>query len=97
MITLVVLVSYYAPLLQQQGGDPVATLLNNLQKTIAAWAGPLAIVTVAWIGVMVAVKAAWPSMVERHSGGYWGAIVGPILIVWAPLIGPWIVKLGGGK
>ena len=94
MFALFLLVSYYAPL---QQSDPVSTLLTNLQKTVANWAGPLAILCIAWIGVMIAIKAAWPSMVERHSAGYWGVILGPILIVWAPLIGPWIVKLGGGK
>ncbi len=71
--------------------DPVAAFLDRLHTTFTAWALPLTIVTLCWVGIMLCVKAMAPGFTDRHSGGFWIALFGPILIGWAPILAPWLI------
>ena len=73
-------------------GDPVGQLLTKAQGVIKGWAVPGFILTAMVIGVAVLIGAGWPAFKSRHEGGFWVALFGFLLIVWAPVIIPWIAK-----
>ena len=74
--------------------DPVTAFLLKLQQTMLPWAVPLAGLTIAWIGFMLGLTA-WTGGGggSHHSRGWWVMLLGPILIGWAPILGPWIAAL----
>jgi hypothetical protein len=72
--------------------DPVGQLLTKAQGIIKGWAVPGFILTAMVIGGAVLIGAGWPSFKARHEGGFWVALFGFLLIVWAPVLIPWIAK-----
>ena len=73
--------------------DPIAAFLLKLQQTMLPWAVPLAGLTIAWIGVMLGFSAMTGNGGGHHSTRWWVMLLGPILIGWAPVLGPWIAGL----